>query len=413
VGVAWSPAVVAVVWVCAGGLVQAQPAESSAESAGGSPAVDTPGVSSPADPFESYLRAEFPVADGFDFPVGDSDGRGAYLDPASGRSYDGWYVATRFGERYSLGIHPGEDWNGTGGWNTDLGQEVHAVAAGRVAFSGDCGRLWGNVILIDHVFYEHESRRGIRSAYVHLRERRVRAGEVVKRRQPIGSIGRDPEGLYTAHLHWELRSDLTLAPNYWPSSHGRELAWIRAHYEPPTAFVSVRRRLPVPQEEKTLVLVDTRGRRMRLYRNGRAAGTFEVGFGQGIGRKRRQGDLRTPLGMYFVVERSRGPFPGRYGVFYGGYWIKVDYPGAADAAWGRSQGLLSEVQAQRISDTWAARKETWQGSPLGGGIGFHGWAGPWDLAGPRRLSWGCVVMRNEDIAVVFGQIPLGTMVVVF
>jgi hypothetical protein len=162
-----------------------------------------------------------------------------------------------------------------------------------------------------------------------------------------------------------------------------------------------------------LLLVDTQSQRMRLYREGHEARTFEVGFGQGTGRKRRQGDLKTPLGMYFVVEKSRGPFPGRYGGFYGGHWIKVNYPGAADAGWGLSQGLLSEAQSRRIADDWASRKETWQGSSLGGGIGFHGWIGPWDLAGPRRLSWGCVVMRNEDIAAVFGQIPLGAMVVIF
>ena len=161
------------------------------------------------------------------------------------------------------------------------------------------------------------------------------------------------------------------------------------------------------------MLVDTQSRRMRLYRAGRAVGTFEVGFGQREGRKRRQGDRKTPLGMYFVVEKSQGPFPGRYGGFYGGYWIKVNYPGAADAAWGRSQGLLSEAQARRISEDWASRKATWQGSPLGGGIGFHGWAGPWDLSGPRRLSWGCIVMRNEDIAAVFDQIPLAALVVIF
>lgn len=48
-----------------------------------------------------------------------------------------------------------------------------------------------------------------------------------------------------------------------------------------------------------------------------------------------------------------------------------------------------------------------------GGIGIHGWNGEWELEGPRRLSWGCVVMRNTDIAAAFSRIPVGTMVVVF
>ena len=58
------------------------------------------------------------VADGFDFAVGDPEGAGNYTAP-NGTTYDGWYVATAFAEPYRLGIHPGEDWNGKGGGETD------------------------------------------------------------------------------------------------------------------------------------------------------------------------------------------------------------------------------------------------------------------------------------------------------
>jgi lipoprotein-anchoring transpeptidase ErfK/SrfK len=54
-----------------------------------------------------------------------------------------------------------------------------------------------------------------------------------------------------------------------------------------------------------------------------------------------------------------------------------------------------------------------QGTALGGGIGFHGWIDDWDLEGPRRLSWGCVVMRNADIRQLFDRVPIGAMVVIF
>jgi murein L,D-transpeptidase YafK len=210
-----------------------------------------------------------------------------------------------------------------------------------------------------------------------------------------------------------LRRDKSLPATYWPSSNGRDAAWVRAHYEEPRAFIAARRTLPVPQDEAALVLVDTAARKMRLYAGGKVVGTFEVGFGQSGGRKRREGDLRTPLGMYFVVERSKGPFTGKYAAFFGGHWIKVNYPNAFDAEWGRREGLLTAGQERRIAKAWRERRLTWQGSALGGGIGFHGWAEDWDLNGPRRLSWGCVVMRNADIAAAFPQIPIGTMVVVF
>src|SRR5690242_3102640 len=95
---------------------------------------------SPQDAFAPYLGSDVPAADGFDFAVGDANGKGSYQDLATGTSYNGWYVATQFNEEYSLGIHTGEDWNGNGGGNTDLGQDVHAVANGLVAFAENCGR---------------------------------------------------------------------------------------------------------------------------------------------------------------------------------------------------------------------------------------------------------------------------------
>ena len=365
------------------------------------------------DRFDAWLRADFPVADGFDFAVGNTDGGGHYVDKKTGRTHRGWYVATSFAERYSLGLHPGEDWNGAGGGNTDLGQDVHAIAHGRVAFADHCGKLWGNVVMIDHVFYENHERKAIRSVYVHLGEIRVKPGDTVQRRDVVGTVGRDPDKLYPAHLHLELRWNATLGPTYWPSAEGKDVAWVKANYEEPRSFVAARRRLPVPQSEPVLALVDARERKMRLRIDGTNAGTFEVGFGQAEGRKRRQGDLRTPYGMYFVVEKSRGPFPGRYGAFFGGHWIKVNYPNAHDAEWGRGEGLLTAAQARRIGEAWRQRRLTAQNTALGGGIGFHGWIEDWDLAGPRRLSWGCVVLRNADIAAVFPRIPLGSMVVVF
>ena len=83
-----------------------------------------------ASSFDRWLRNPYPVADGFSFPVGDGEGGGTYTDPA-GRRHDGWYVATHLGDVYPLGIHTGEDWNGRGGGDTDIGQPVMAVARAR------------------------------------------------------------------------------------------------------------------------------------------------------------------------------------------------------------------------------------------------------------------------------------------
>ena len=35
--------------------------------------------------------------------------------------------------------------------------------------------------------------------------------------------------------------------------------------------------------------------------------------------------------MYFVIDKRRGNFPGDYGAYYGGHWIKINYPNRFDA----------------------------------------------------------------------------------
>jgi murein DD-endopeptidase MepM/ murein hydrolase activator NlpD len=366
-----------------------------------------------ANVFDDFLSTPQTPADGFDFPFGNPDGTGSYTDHATGKRFDGWYVATHFAEEYDLGLHTGEDWNGTGGGDTDLGQDVSAVAHGRVVFAEHCGRLWGNVVVIEHTFYENHEKRVIRSLYAHLNEIKVRAGQDVRRRQLIATIGQDPDKFFNAHLHLELRWDTTLAPTYWPSADGKDAAWLREHYAAPTAFIQSHRALHVPQTEATLVLVNQDEYRMRLVERGRTLGEFDVGFGQAKGEKRVRGDNKTPKGMYFVIRKHRGKFEGPYGEYYGGHWIKINYPNKFDAARGRAEGIVTEQEAAQIAESWRRRAPTLENTALGGGIGFHGWIEEWENDGPRHLSWGCVVMHLSDIRNHFDHIPEGAMVVIF
>ncbi len=169
---------------------------------------------------------------------------------------------------------------------------------------------------------------------------------------------------------------------------------------------------PVPQREQTLILVDQASYKMRLYQRGKLQGEYDVSFGQSEGRKREQGDNKTPKGMYFVTGKHRGKFDGAYGGYYGGHWIKINYPNKYDAAWGREQGLITPQQESQIAADWERRAPTPQSTRLGGGIGFHGWIREWSNDGPRRLSWGCVVMHLYDISKVYDQISEGAMVVI-
>jgi hypothetical protein len=295
----------------------------------------------PADPFDDYLAADQPVADGFDPPR-------------------------------------------TAGSN-----QVRAAAHGKVLFAGVRGHAERQEIVLEHLYYANHHKLRVRSVYLGLEEVRVVEGEQVERGQVL-ALANPPR--------WTQRCFRIEGDGVRPV---------------PTEFIRAHRTLPIPQEEAALVLVHASSQRLRLVLRGQAAGTFEVGFGQESGRKRRRGDLRTPQGMYFVVDRQRGPFGGEYGGFLGGYWIKINYPNAHDAAWGRRQGLISAGQEVSIRGAWERRQATCSRTPLGGGIGFHGWIAEWDDQEDRRLSWGCVVLHPGDVAGFYDQVPLGTMVVIF
>lgn len=363
--------------------------------------------------FDEYLKTDFEPADGFDFAVGDRDGKGPYDDKATGKRYSGWYVATHFGDNYSYGIHTGEDWSGVGPPASDLGQDIHAVANGRVAFADFCGRLWGNVVMIDHIFYENNEKKVIRSVYAHLHEIKTRVGDVVERRQVIATVGQDPDKLFAPHLHLELRWDQTLSPTYWPSSNGKDFSWMKDHYVEPSAFINSHRATPLPEREPILILVDQATYKMRVVHSGRTEGEYDVSFGQAKGPKRIEGDNKTPAGMYFVTQKHQGSFEGPYGAYYGGYWIKLNYPNQFDGSRAQAEGLINRQQATTIGTRWQARQPTLENTKLGGGIGFHGWVKEWSNDGPRHLSWGCVVMHIYDISKFYDQIPEGTMVVIF
>ena len=102
--------------------------------------------------------------------------------------------------------------------------------------------------------------------------------------------------------------------------------------------------------------------------------------------------------MYFVIEKKKGDFTGDYGAYYGGHWIKFNYPNQVDANFGLENKIVGKSVTYEIAKNWIQRKPTNQRTRLGGGIGFHGWIDEWDNKGPRHLSWGCIVLHIKDIA---------------
>jgi len=130
--------------------------------------------------------------DGVDFPVGPPDGKG-------------YYNAQGFGQN----LHLGDDWNGLGGGNSDLGDPVYSIAIGLVQEAYDAGPGWGNVLRLYHPADSQAHSFPVEAIYAHLESMLVSAGDTIKRGQQIGTIG-NADGTYLAHLHLEIRKQIGL-----------------------------------------------------------------------------------------------------------------------------------------------------------------------------------------------------------
>ncbi len=131
-----------------------------------------------------------PPADGFDFPLGPPDGKG-------------YYNAQPFGRNF----HLGDDLNGIGGGNTDLGDTIYSIATGRVFFAEDIGGGWGNVVRVAHNIGDSLTPQWVEALYAHMDTVVIANGALLHRGQALGTIG-TAGGTYLAHLHLEIRTQM-------------------------------------------------------------------------------------------------------------------------------------------------------------------------------------------------------------
>lgn len=193
----------------------------------------TPDTDLNAQPDTNHASSglQIPLADGFDFPVGKPNAAGYYKSR---------------GLRLRPPRHFGEDWNGRGGGDSDVGDPVYAIADGVVTFAHNAGGAWGNVVLTRHAYRDPSTRQVnyIDTLNAHLDRITCRTGQVLKRGDQIGTIGTN-SGMYPAHLHFELRWDITIGL-------GRaNVPTDLSHWGEPTQFINQYRKLkrewkPVP-----------------------------------------------------------------------------------------------------------------------------------------------------------------------
>lgn len=148
--------------------------------------------------------------------------------------------------------------------------------------------------------------------------------------------------------------------------------------KPPADYVP-RYLLQMQPEQKYAIVVDTQKSRLYLYRNDHGTPRFVADYYITHGKlgadKTREGDRRTPIGVYHVTANLPRK---KLGDFYGSGAFPLDYP-----------------------NQW----DKWQGRN-GHGIWLHGT--PSDtFSRPPRASDGCVVLTNQDLDQLSKNLQVG------
>ena len=107
--------------------------------------------------------ATLPLATRFDPPMGSSHG-----------------ALTYNAQPFRIRRHLGDDLNGIGGENSDLGDPVYSAGDGRVVYAGNPGPGWGKMVIIAHRMPAgDELGPVVQTMYAHLDSIHVQAGRTV------------------------------------------------------------------------------------------------------------------------------------------------------------------------------------------------------------------------------------------
>ncbi|CAK16958.1 L,D-transpeptidase family protein [Pseudomonas entomophila] len=137
-----------------------------------------------------------------------------------------------------------------------------------------------------------------------------------------------------------------------------------------------------PQIDKVLVLKSER--RLQLISRGEPLKTYRISLGkQPKGAKEREGDKKTPEGLYWLDWRK---VSDRYNLA-----MHISYPNITDAAKARRDGVAAGSMIMIHGTPINEEYPEWY---------FH------------TLDWteGCIAMRNDDMREVWSMVKDGTMI---
>lgn len=197
----------------------------------------------------------------------------------------------------------------------------------------------------------------------------IRGDLLLARRQPIHTLGNVPK---------------TVPQDKIDGLRAEALSRLRALRERPNGDLVPRHVLLLNAEQKHALVIDSRRSRLYVFQNDggrpRLVADYYVTLGKNGVEKTREGDQKTPLGVYHVTANLPRQ---KLTDFYGSGAFPINYPNAWDKKLGRN----------------------------GYGIWLHGT--PSDTySRPPRASDGCIVLANTDLDTVARTMQVGLTPVV-
>ncbi|HUY03415.1 MAG TPA: L,D-transpeptidase family protein [Rhodocyclaceae bacterium] len=154
---------------------------------------------------------------------------------------------------------------------------------------------------------------------------------------------------------------------------------LKGYHDKPRANFVPRYLLQMPPDQKYAIVVDTQKSRLYLYQNDKGTPRFVADYYITQGKlgadKKREGDMKTPIGVYHVTSSLS---PRTLSDLYGSGAFPISYPNEWDKLHGRN----------------------------GHGIWLHGTPSN-TYSRPPRDSDGCVVLANQDLDAISKDLQVG------
>ncbi|MEB3292688.1 MAG: L,D-transpeptidase [Synechococcales bacterium] len=141
--------------------------------------------------------------------------------------------------------------------------------------------------------------------------------------------------------------------------------------------------------QQVSILIEKQQQRFTLHLDRRPIKSYRVVFGEPSGDKRREGDRRTPEGMFQIRDKYPHELWSKF------LWI--NYP--------NEQSWCKHRRSKQQGDIpWT--------SSIGGEVGIHGVPAGADDWIDRNLHWtlGCPSLKNRDVEEIYPVVSIGAIV---